>query len=415
MANVTKLIIQLRRAHTAEWELNKDVVPRVGEPCFDIDLNTLRIGNGVDAYEKLEPIGGKFEIAADGKSMVLEDGIFKLMGFDAAEVGAQPVKTENGLEWIVPSTEAIDKLHDAVVELQENVSVLQGDVENIGEQVNILNGDETVEGSVLKVVKDEINAFANEISDDGKINTIKELVDYVSSHGGETQAILADVDKIKGLVGEMSVKSQIDAAIANSGHLTKAEAAATFQRAKFEIFSKPNGALVTYGDKEIRVMCPVDTQWEKQTVGATGNANMYYMGFKAYAPEGAVSFKEGDRGQIIDEMYTFDDDFAGVDALGRKYSVCWFALASYDEGTDTWTYFGENSSAEKYIGWTYVVEWYDANGGVISFDTVRINLSNEDCHSIIEPYYIGVMKKDIETVIEEKVKEIDSVYEVVEF
>ena len=184
---------------------------------------------------------------------------------------------------------------------------------------------------------------------------------------------------------------------------------------KYEITSVPNGTLIDYRDKEIRVMCPVDTQWVKQNVGSTGNANMYYMGFKAYAPIGAVGFKEGDRGVIIDEMFDFSGDFAGTDEYGRNYSICWLALASYDEGSDTWTYFGKNSSTEKYIGWDYVVEWYDADGVVIASDCVRINLSNEDCYYAIKPYYVGSMMKEIDTKIEEKVAEVASVIEIVEF
>ena len=184
---------------------------------------------------------------------------------------------------------------------------------------------------------------------------------------------------------------------------------------KFEITSVPDGTLVDYRDKEIRVMCPVDAKYVKQTVGGTGNANMYYMGFKAYAPEGAVSFKEGDRGIIIDEMFDFNGDFAGTDEYGRNYSICWLALASYDADSDTWTYFGKNSSVEKYIGWDYVVEWYNADGVVIASDCVRINLSNENCHYITKPYYVGGMMKEIDTKIEEKVAEVESAYEVIEF
>jgi len=46
------------------------------------------------------------------------------------------------------------------------------------------------------------------------------------------------------------------------------------------------------------------------------------MQFRAYAPEGAVSFKEDDKNHIEDDtMYYFDDDFAGIDQYGRKYSV----------------------------------------------------------------------------------------------
>ena len=148
---------------------------------------------------------------------------------------------------------------------------------------------------------------------------------------------------------------------------------------------------MNYGEKEIRVMCPKDTQWKQQEVGSEGNKNYYYMGFKAYAPKDAVSFKEGDQGVIIDEMFDFNDDFAGTDEYGRNFSICWFALASYNESADTWTYFGSSSSFKKYNGWTYVVEWYDAKGVKIASDRIRINLSNEECHDEIEPYYMGAI------------------------
>lgn len=183
---------------------------------------------------------------------------------------------------------------------------------------------------------------------------------------------------------------------------------------KFEITNVPVGTLVDYRDKEIRVMVPANAQWVKQSVGSTGNANMYYMGFKAYAPEGAVSFKEGDRGVIVDKMFTFDDDFAGTDEYGRNYSICWLALASYDATSDAWSYFGKGSSTEKYIGWDYVVEWYNADGIVIAYNHVRINLSNEDCHYSTEPYYMVKMMQTIEEKIDAKIEEISEI-PVVEF
>lgn len=193
----------------------------------------------------------------------------------------------------------------------------------------------------------------------------------------------------------------------------------TTARVKYEISSKPDGTLVKYGEDEIRVMCPADTKWVKQNVGGTGNANMYYMGFKAYAPDGAVGFKEGDNGVIVDEYFDFSGNFAGTDEFGRNYSICWLALASYDESTDTWTYFGKNSSEEKYVGWDYVVEWYDANGVVIEADQIRINLSNEDCHNSFKPYYltnyatVEQVTKAVEQI--EKIEETLVWSEIVEF
>lgn len=411
--NLIKLTIQFRRDTTANWEAHKDIVPAAGEPCFDVELGTLKIGDGKKSYAELEPINGA-KLSADEKSIILKDGVFKLAGFDAAEVGAYPVKTENGIEWVVPSDEAIVKLQAAVEALQKDVKTAQDDIvvlksgaDTMLSKIGIIENkiDGTGEGTVDAKISAKIDAWAKTVTANGTIDTIQELFNYVADHGAEFNGVVNDIADLKDKVGSKPVIDQINEAINNSGHMSKAEAvdtllskveaAATLQRVKYEIVSKPEGTLVDYRDKEIRVMCPADTKWVKQTVGGTGNANMYYMGFKAYAPAGAVSFKEGDRGVIVDEMFDFNGSFAGTDEFGRKYSICWLALASYDPASDTWSYFGKSSSVSKYIGWTYCVEWYDANGKVISSDSIRINLSNESCHSNIEPYYMAGYVKEV--------------------
>ena len=238
--------------------------------------------------------------------------------------------------------------------------------------------------------------------------------------------IIAETD-LSAIEAEVALKanaSDVDEKVAAANAYTDERlesALGEYLAKKYEIVSTPVGTLVNYRDKEIRVMCPANTVWTKQNVGATGNANMYYMGFKAYAPEGAVSFKEDDQASIVDQtMYYFEDnDFAGVDENGRKYSIVWLALASYDEASDTWSYFGSQSSAEKYIGWYYSVEWYDGSGVMIASDRIRINLTNEDCHSSIEPYYIHTVMDEVkaytDTQIQTKIEEVNSGFEVVEF
>lgn len=227
---IIKTIFQFRRATAAEWDANKTVIPAAGEPCFVIDTGILKIGDGTTTFENLEPINGaKVEVAADGKSIVMSDGIFQLMGFEAAEVGAQPRKAADGtIEWIVPSTDTVEGLQSAVAGLQSDVKSLQdivGAVEGedplvqrvatVEDAINTLNGDVTVEGSVKKTVADEINAFATQISDDGVVNSYKELIDYVVEHGGEATAMAGDIATLKGLVGTTSVEEQIAAAVAN--------------------------------------------------------------------------------------------------------------------------------------------------------------------------------------------------------
>ena len=403
---IIKTIFQFRRATAAEWEANKTVIPAVGEPCFVIDKNILKIGDGKTTFENLEPINGaKVEIAADGKSVVLEDNVFKLMGFDAAEAGAQPRKAADGtIEWVVPSTETVEGLQTSVAGLQSDVTALQkivgtteagtdslaNRVSTVEDAISTLNGDVTVEGSVKKTVADEINAFATAITDDGVVNSYKELIDYVVEHGSEAATMAGDIATLQGLVGNKSVEEQIAAA----GHMAEDKAMAIFEQVKYEVTDTPVGTLVDYRDKEIRIMVPSDAQFKLQSVGAGGDANNYYMTFKTYAPNNAVGYIEHLGDQVDAEILT---DLK-TDKYGRKYQPTWLAIARYDEATDTWTYYGKNSSVDKYIGWDYQIDWYDANGVVIASDKIRINLSNEACHNNVKPFYMAEIANKIESV-----------------
>lgn len=407
MANVVKTVIMFRRGSTEEWIANKDVIPAAGEPCFDLELHTLKIGDGTRTYEQLPTIGG-VDVSADNKSLVLEDNTFKLFNFDAAETGAQPRKNAEGkLEWVVPSTETLDGLQQIIAGLQKDVADIQeilnpsaAGAQTLLERVEALEGkvDGTGNGSIEQKIYDEVNAqinkFAEEVSADDTVNTFKELVDYVAEHGPEAANMAATITSLQKLVGNTPVADQI----ANEITASEQKSATIFERIKYEISNKPAEALVDYRDKEIRILCPTDTQWELQNVGANGDASRYYVGFKAYAPnDNVVSFKEDLAKTITDEtMYYFvDNEFAGIDAYGRKYSIVWLPVASYDEATTTWTYSGINSSTSRYLGWYYSVEWYDANGKLVDSDTIRINLTNEACHSSIEPFYMGSVVKGV--------------------
>lgn len=166
----------------------------------------------------------------------------------------------------------------------------------------------------------------------------------------------------------------------------------------YEITNKPTGTLVNYTDDEIRIMLPADTKYSQQNVGSTGDASNYYIALKAYAPsDDVVSFKE-DMAQIISDntMHYFENNsFAGVDSYGRKYSIVWLAVAAYDVTSGAWTYYGEKSTTQRYIGWDYSIEWFNADGVKVAADTIRINLANEDCYTTINPYYVSKLENQI--------------------
>lgn len=77
----------------------------------------------------------------------------------------------------------------------ESFSALQTQVQENTDALVVLNG--TGEGSVIKLVNDAINEFATKISDDGTVNTFKELVDYASTHGSEFGELLVEVNAVK--------------------------------------------------------------------------------------------------------------------------------------------------------------------------------------------------------------------------
>ena len=197
-----KLVIQLRRDYAANWEKYKDIVPAQGEPCFVVDENILKIGDGVTKFCDLEPINGvKSELTGDGKSIVLADGVLKLMGYDTAEVGAQPQRTEDGIKWVVP----VD-LSGAVETLQTDVTGLKNIIgtvkEGSGTLLSRIEGletkmDGTGEGTVDAKIDAKINALFELENGNDRVDPIKELFQYVADHGSQVTSMLDDIASLK--------------------------------------------------------------------------------------------------------------------------------------------------------------------------------------------------------------------------
>ena len=90
---------------------------------------------------------------------------------------------------------------------------LQNQITANKDAIDVLNGDSSVTGSVDKKVADAINTFATQISDDGTINTYKEILNYLSTHQGDASEMAAAIDALETLVGSKSVATQIAEAI----------------------------------------------------------------------------------------------------------------------------------------------------------------------------------------------------------
>lgn len=239
----------------------------------------------------------------------------------------------------------------------------------------------------------------------------KPFVGWIDRDGNKVicddSAEFAEIDKkLATKVSSEEVDSKIESA------LNEIECAPiTYEKVKYEIVDAPVGTLVDYRDEEIRIMCPSNSEYHLQAVGVGGDANTYYVTFKTYCyDDNVVGYKETLNGQTDAEILT---DLK-VDKYGRKYQPTWLGIAKYDESTDTWTYYGANSTTSKMIGWDYRIDWYNADNVMIASDSIRINLSNEDCHSAIEPYYIGKTKVEVEEMITKAIEDATGI-EVIEF
>lgn len=161
-----------------------------------------------------------------------------------------------------------------------------------------------------------------------------------------------------------------------------------FDAVKYEFVGMLPGARADVNGKEIRVMFPADAPFVKPTGEAAGrDNNSYYFGLKVFAPsDEVVSFKESQTEKITDEpMEDFNGPSSGVDKYGRKYDICWYPVAKYLEESGSWQYYGTQSQPGLCVGWYHTIEWYNAEGKVVGSETVRINLTNEECHNSLKP------------------------------
>ena len=401
-------------------DIEKKIYERIEEVALGGGLNNLTPVDGTlsitDNSDGGKSIGVVVAPNADNALVAVEGGLFvpKVIipeySIEQQEIAEDGFAASYRLKKIVG--EEVSYVGDSI-NIAKNMVIQSATLETVTED-GVPYADAKVGDPYIKMV------FNNEEASNIYL-PVKGLVDtYTAGSGIEiinNQISVKLADTTHGLVavdGALTLNlatRKTDGAMSKEDKLAIDSIPYAYVTRKYDVSGTPVGTLVDYGEREIRIMCPADAEFVRQSVGSNGNANMYYMTFKAYAPQGAVSFKEGDRGVIVDEIHTFDGPASGIDEFGRRYSVLWLALAMYDGVTNTWTYFGKNSNESKYIGWDYVVEWYSEDGAKIGYDSVRINLSNESCHYNNKPYYMANYATTNEVMeIKETLSDLEEVY-----
>lgn len=115
------------------------------------------------------------------------------------------IATINGKLGTIPADKTItDMISDAQTAATYNDTEVRGLIKNNKDAIDVLKGGDTVDGSVAKSVKDAINDFASKVTEDGTVNTFKELVDYVAAHGSEYTAAIGDIAANKSAIDTLN-------------------------------------------------------------------------------------------------------------------------------------------------------------------------------------------------------------------
>lgn len=92
----------------------------------------------------------------------------------------------------------------------------EGRVKANEDAIALLNGNDAAEGSVDKKIKDAINTFATNVSNDGTINTLKELIDYVAGVDGSATlaTAIAQIAENKGKIDTLNGTDNTNGSVA---------------------------------------------------------------------------------------------------------------------------------------------------------------------------------------------------------
>ena len=136
---------------------------------------------------------------ADGKDTAIAAA--KKAGDDAQAA----VDTLAGKIGTIPTDKTVVKMiEEAQTAATYDDAAVKADIKKNADAIGVLNGGDTIDGSVAKSVKDAINDFATKVSEDGTVNTFKELVDYVAAHGSEYTDAIADIAANKSAIATLN-------------------------------------------------------------------------------------------------------------------------------------------------------------------------------------------------------------------
>lgn len=115
---------------------------------------------------------------------------------DAAENNVNTLSEKVGT---VPAGKTIVKMiEEAKTAATYDDTAVKADIKKNADEIGVLNG--SGEGSVDKKITDAFNDFATKVSDDGVVNSYKELIDWAATHGAEAATMAGEITALKNIL-----------------------------------------------------------------------------------------------------------------------------------------------------------------------------------------------------------------------
>lgn len=144
-------------------------------------------------------------VKVNGVAVTIADRIVDILIATGTENGTLSVA---GVDVAVKGLAAL--AYKANISKDDLADTLKAEIEAKAKQADIDTLTGTGEGSIAKMIDDAFDDFASKVSDDGVVNSFKELVDWVAAHGSEAAELAegistnaAAIESLKALVGEL--------------------------------------------------------------------------------------------------------------------------------------------------------------------------------------------------------------------
>lgn len=99
----------------------------------------------------------------------------------------------------VPADKTVVKMiEDAQAAATYDDAAVKADIKKNADAIGVLNGSGA--GSVDKKITDAFNDFATKVSDDGVVNSYKELIDWAATHGAEAATMAGEITTLKNIL-----------------------------------------------------------------------------------------------------------------------------------------------------------------------------------------------------------------------